>query len=161
MSDADERDNKTLRMQQNWRAGPKYRSILSLVLLKEKRTKKWHKLFGKYDHIINHSIKDVISSFVFTSVIHYTSLHNTGKTVGTLSRTASSLGILQFCRARVLWSKLGGPGSKTHILAAPQKQNWEPRSPEPAHCACWGTEWSIIALAYFPTVSLIGESNVQ
>lgn len=80
-SDADECGSKTLRMQQKWRAGPKYRSILSLVLLKEKRTKKLHKLFGKYDHIINHSIKDVLSSFVVISVIHDPSLHNTGRTV--------------------------------------------------------------------------------
>lgn len=147
-------------MQRNLRAGHNYRSNLSLVLLKEKRTKKLHKLVGRYDH--TEHIKDVPSSFVFISVIRYASLCNTGRTVrSSPSRMAGSLGTHRFCRARMLCSELGSPGSTTHVLAASQTQNWEPCSPEWAHCTHWGTDWSIIVLAYFPTVPLKGNLSAQ
>lgn len=54
MADGDKYDSKIVRMQWNLRAGHNCRSNLSLVLLKEKRTKKLHKLVGRYDHIRKH-----------------------------------------------------------------------------------------------------------
>lgn len=132
MAVADKCDSKIVTMQQNWREGHKCRSNLSLVLLKEKRTKKLRKLVGRYDHIRIQKIKDVLSSFVFISVIYYASLGNTGRTVrGSPSCMAGSLGTYQFCRPRVLQDAHPGGVSKA-----------EPRGLQPWTCPlCTLGDW--------------------
>lgn len=121
MADSDRRDSKIVRTRQIWRAGHKYRSDLSLVLLKEKMTK-----ITQITWEIRSYPKALKMSFI--SGIHYASLCNAGRTqefpelYGQISGYAP---ILQGADA-LQWVRQ--PWLQDTQLMASQKQNWMPWS---------------------------------
>jgi len=122
MADADKCASRTVRRQQNGRAQQKYRNNLSLILFKEKRTEKLHKLVGRCNHIRKHERCSQSLCFYFCNSLCFTwQCWEAGE--GLPESYGQSLGTHRFCRAQMLGGELCSPGSKTHILATARKQS--------------------------------------